>query len=172
MATGAPGATGVPGEELVITRVFDAPRELVFAAWTDPRHVAQWWGPQGWTTPVCEIDLRPGGVWRYGIRSAEGQESWSEAVYREIDPPQRLVYADTFTDAQWHPLEGMPRMLVTVTFEALGGPQGHGGPQGRTRLTIRTRPATPAELRALLDMGIVQGLNEALDRLAAHLAPS
>ncbi|HEX2517357.1 MAG TPA: SRPBCC domain-containing protein [Chloroflexota bacterium] len=162
----------MPGEELVITRVFDAPRELVFAAWTDPRHVAQWWGPQGWTTPVCEIDLRPGGVWRYGMRSAEGQESWSEAVYREIDPPQRLVYADTFTDAQGRPLEGMPRMLVTVTFEALGGPQGHGAPQGRTRLTIRTRPATPAELRALLDMGIVQGLNEALDRLAAHLAPS
>ena len=80
MVTGAPGATGVPGEELVITRVFDAPRELVFAAWTDPRHVAQWWGPLGWTTPVCEIDLRPGGVWRYGIRSAEGQESWNRLL--------------------------------------------------------------------------------------------
>jgi uncharacterized protein YndB with AHSA1/START domain len=156
-----------PGEdELVVTRDFDAPRDLVFAAWTDPRHVAQWWGPQGWTTPLCEIDLRPGGVWRYGMRSAAGQESWSEAVYREIDPPRRLVYTDTFTDAAGHPVEGMPRMLVTVTFEALGEHE------GQTRLTIRTRVASPAERQALLDMGIVEGMGETLDRLAAHLARS
>lgn len=78
--------------ELVITRTFDAPRALVWAAFTDPRHVPHWHtGPDGFTMPVCEIDLRPGGGWRYGWRNAHGKEFFASGTYRHVEPPERLV---------------------------------------------------------------------------------
>ncbi|MGH2436869.1 MAG: SRPBCC domain-containing protein, partial [bacterium] len=77
--------------ELVITRDFDAPRELVWKAWTEPEHFKSWMGPKGFTTPVCKIDLRVGGEYLYSMRSPEGQDFWSKGVFREIAPPERLV---------------------------------------------------------------------------------
>jgi len=78
--------------DIVMTRQFNAPRELVFAAWTDPRHVPQWLlGPAGWTMPVCEIDLRPGGRWHWVWRKADGCEMEMSGTYREVKPPERLV---------------------------------------------------------------------------------
>ena len=78
--------------ELVITRTFDAPRSLVWAAFTDPKHLPNWHtGPKGTTMPLCEIDLRPGGSWRYLWRSAQGHENEAAGIYREVDPPRRLV---------------------------------------------------------------------------------
>lgn len=78
--------------ELVITRTFDAPRELVWAAFTDPRHLPNWHtGPEGFTMPVCEIDLRPGGSWRYGWRNAQGREFGATGTYREVTPQERIV---------------------------------------------------------------------------------
>jgi len=80
--------------ELVITRTFDAPRSLVWAAFTDPKHVPNWFiGPEGFTMPVCEIDLRPGGSWRYVWRNQHGKEFSATGAYREVDPPKRIVYA-------------------------------------------------------------------------------
>jgi uncharacterized protein YndB with AHSA1/START domain len=80
--------------ELVITRTFDAPRPLVWAAFTDPKHVPKWHtGPDGFTMPVCEIDLRPGGSWRYVWKNAHGREFGATGTYREVDPPKRIVYA-------------------------------------------------------------------------------
>jgi uncharacterized protein YndB with AHSA1/START domain len=82
--------------ELLITRTFDAPRVLVWAAFTDPKHVPNWHtGPEGMTMPVCEIDLRPGGAWRYVWRNALGREFEATGIYREVDPPKRFVYATT-----------------------------------------------------------------------------
>ena len=78
--------------ELSITRVFDAPRELVFQAWSDPKHVMSWWGPRGFTMMSWTMDFRPGGAWRGCIRSPEGLDYWSQGVYREIVPPERLVF--------------------------------------------------------------------------------
>ena len=79
--------------ELVITRTFDAPRSLVWAAFTDPKHVPNWHtGPVGFTMPVCEIDLRPGGSWRYVWRNPQGKEFNATGTYREVDPPKRIVY--------------------------------------------------------------------------------
>ncbi len=122
-------------QELVITRIFDAPRELVWKAWTDPERVKRWWGPKGFTTPVSEIDFRVGGAYLYCMRSPEGQDYWSTGVYREIVEPEQIVYTDSFSDAEGNlvpasyygmsgdwPLE----LLVTVTFEE------H---EGKTKLT-------------------------------------
>ena len=113
-------------EALVITRIFDAPREAVWKAWTDPGRIMRWWGPQGFTSPACKIDLRVGGKYLNCMRSPEGRDYWSTGVYREIVPMERIVCTDSFADekgnvvpaahygmqGEW-PLE----LLVTVTFE-------------------------------------------------------
>ena len=86
--------------ELVVTRVFAAPRGLVFAAWTEPEHLKRWWGPKSFTMPYCEIDLRPGGVFLRCMRSPEGRDFWVTGVFREVVVPEKLVFTDSFADAQ------------------------------------------------------------------------
>ncbi len=153
-------------EELVITRVFDAPRDLVFKAWTDPVQLMRWWGPKHFTTPVVTVDLRVGGVFHYCMRSPEGQDFWGIGVYREIVPPERIVYTDSFADAHGKPVPpshyGMgadhpAETLVTVTFVE------H---EGKTELTLRHTIPEPSEVRA----GAQQGWTEMLERLADDLA--
>jgi uncharacterized protein YndB with AHSA1/START domain len=117
---------GAPADrELVISRVFDAPRRLVFSAWTDPEQLARWWGPRGFTTISSEADVRPGGAWRRCIRSPEGSEHCGLGIYREIAAPERLVFTYAWEDAAGNPGH---ETLVTVTFDDLGG---------KTRLTLR-----------------------------------
>lgn len=102
--------------ELVITRVFDAPRELVFKMWTDPTHVVRWWGPRGCTTTIREMDVRPGGVWRYVMRTPDGTDWDNRLVYTEVVAPERLVYDhDADRDDDPH------RMHVTTTFHERSG---------------------------------------------------
>lgn len=115
----------VEERELVITRIFDAPRDEVFRAWTELDRVARWWGPQGFVTTYCDMDIRPGGTFRVCMRSPEGAEHWKRGVYREVVAPERLVF--TFA---WEDAEGKPghQTLVTVTFVERGG---------RTELTLR-----------------------------------
>ena len=113
-------------EDLVITRVFDARREAVWKAWTDPKQLMRWWGPKGFTSPACKMDLRVGGKYLFCMRTPEGQDLWSTGVYREIVPMERIVCTDSFADEEGNvvpashygiqgefPLE----LLVTVTFE-------------------------------------------------------
>ncbi len=159
-------ATKAGEREIVATRVFDAPRELVFKLWTEPKHVAQWWGPKGFTTPFCKVDLRPDGVFHYCMRSPEGREVWGKGVYREIVKPERIVYTDTFADAEGNPVEpahygmspGHPReTLVTVTFTEL---------EGKTKVTLQHAIPESFPERS----GIQQGWTEMLDRLAEELA--
>jgi len=83
--------------EIVMTRVFDAPRRLVFEAWTNPKHLPHWMlGPEGWTMPVCEIDLRPGGAWHFVWRRSDGTEMEMRGDYREVEPPERLVHTESW----------------------------------------------------------------------------
>ena len=151
-------------QELVITRVFDAPRELVWKAWTEPDRLMQWWGPKGFTAPVCEIDLRVGGKYLNCMRSPEGKDYWSTGVYREILAPQRIVCTDSFADEHGNvvpathygmrpdfPLE----MLVTVTFEEQ---------EGKTTMTLR-HVGLPSEMSELAGAG----WNESFDKLAESL---
>jgi uncharacterized protein YndB with AHSA1/START domain len=99
--------------ELVVSRLIDAPRALVFQAWTRPEHIARWWGPQGYTTIFCDMDIRIGGRYRFGMRSPEGTEHWKIGVFRELVEPDRVVF--TFA---WEAPDGTPRheLLTTVTF--------------------------------------------------------
>jgi uncharacterized protein YndB with AHSA1/START domain len=110
--------------ELTVSRVIDAPRPLVFKAWTDPEQIARWWGPKGFTTIDYEMDVRPGGGYRLHMRSPEGTDHRKRGVYREIREPERIVF--TFA---WEEPDGRlgHELLVTVTFEALGE---------KTRLTL------------------------------------
>ena len=103
--------------ELVITRVIDAPRRLVFKAWMQPEHVARWWGPQGFTTIHCEMDIRVGGTYRCGMRSPQGIEHWKRGVYREIVEPERIVFTFAWENADGNPSH---ELLTTVTFAEQG----------------------------------------------------
>jgi uncharacterized protein YndB with AHSA1/START domain len=109
---------------LVLTRVFDAPRNVVFSAWTEPERAAHWWGPQGFAILSCRMDVRTGGSWRVQMRSQEGTRHVKSGVYREIVPPERLVFTWAWDDEQ-----GLPghETLVTILLEAEGR---------RTRLTL------------------------------------
>jgi uncharacterized protein YndB with AHSA1/START domain/predicted enzyme related to lactoylglutathione lyase len=153
--------------EIVITRVLDAPRSLVFKAWTEPERVMRWWGPNGFTTPVCRIDLRPGGIFHSCMRSPDGQDYWSRGVYREVVEPALIVSTDTFADAEGNIVEptqyGMsaswPReALITVTFVEQ---------DGKTAFTLRHAVGSASESEAGMCR---QGWSESLDRLAAYLA--
>ncbi len=152
--------------ELVITRVFDAPRELVWKAWTEPEYFKRWWGPKGFTAPVCTIDLRVGGKYLACMRSSDGQDYWSTGVSKEIVPPERIVCTDSFADEDGHvvpathygmspdfPLE----MLVTLTFEEI---------QGKTRLTLKHGGMPFGEDRD----NARSGWNESFDKLAEALS--
>ena len=163
-ASNAP--TSSTQQELVIERVFDAPRELVWRAWTEPEQVMRWWGPNGFTCTHCEIDLRMGGKFLNCMRSSEGQDIWSTGVYREIVPLERIVCTDSFADEKGEVVPathyGMPddislEMLVTVIFEDVGG---------KTRMTLRHEGLPAGEMSD----GANTGWNESFDKLAEVLA--
>jgi uncharacterized protein YndB with AHSA1/START domain len=157
-STDPPAAPGTEPRELVLTRLIDAPRDLVFRAWTDPRHLAQWWGPHGFTNPVCEVDLRPGGALRIEMRGPDGAVYPLRGVFREVVAPERLVFTNDALDAAGQPLiEG----ITTVTFAEQ---------DGKTLLTVRDHilKAAPGAADALA--GMDEGWNQSLDRLVALLA--
>ncbi len=141
--------------EIVSERVFDAPRDRVFAAYTDPERIPEWWGPRGTTTIVDEMDVRPEGAWRFVHRNPDGSESGFRGTYREVTPPERIV--QTF---EW---EGMPGhvLVETATFEDLGG---------RTKVTAISLFHTSEERDGMLASGMESGLTETHDRLAELLA--
>jgi uncharacterized protein YndB with AHSA1/START domain len=95
---------GASERELVITRTFDAQRELVWRAWTEPEYLMRWWGPKNFTSPVCQVDFRVGGVYLFCMRSPEGQDFWSTGVYREIVEPELIAYTHSFVDEKGNPV--------------------------------------------------------------------
>ncbi len=145
--------------ELVITRLFDAPRALVFRAWTDPQYLARWWGPQYFTNPVCEVDLRPGGTIRIDMTDPTGMVYPMRGVFREIVPPERLV----FTSSAFEDADGIPQLeaLNTVTFVEVGD---------KTELTLHAvvLRAGPMTLGALA--GMEAGWTQSLEKLTNLLA--
>lgn len=152
--------------ELVITRIFDAPRDLIWKAWTDPEHFKRWWGPKNFTSPVSRIDLREGGKFLGCMRSPEGTEYWSTGVYREIVPLERLVVTDSFSDEKGNVVPashyGMPgdwplELLVTVTFEEIGD---------KTKMILR-HVGIPS---GKMSDDTQAGWNESFDKLAESLA--
>jgi uncharacterized protein YndB with AHSA1/START domain len=156
----------------VISRQFDAPRERLWRAFTEPERMRQWWGPKGVTILAATLNLRPGGAYHYGMRTPDGRVMWGKFVYRDIAAPERLVWVNSFSDEAGgitrHPLSPTwpLEMLTTVTFE--------NEPGGKTKLTIRWSPINPtAEEQKTFDAGhdsMRQGWGGTLDQLGAYLA--
>jgi uncharacterized protein YndB with AHSA1/START domain len=160
------------GSDFVISRVFDAPRELVWKCFTDPEHMQHWWGPKGVTVLKSKMDLRPGGTYLYGMKSPDGSVMWGRMVYREIAPPEKLVFINSFSDEQGgltrHPMAPTwpLEMLSVFTFEEQ--------PDGKTKFTVRWSPhnATEEE-RKTFDAGhasMTQGWGGTLEKLGVYLA--
>jgi uncharacterized protein YndB with AHSA1/START domain len=141
--------------EIAMTRVFAAPRSLVFEAFTNPEHLRQWMlGSSGWTMPICEVDLRPGGSWHYGWRKSDGTEIEMRGHYREITPPERLVTTESW-GADW------PETLNTVTFTE---------EDGKTTVTQTLLYPSQEARDAALQTGMKDGASHSFDRLEEHLA--
>ncbi len=147
-------------QEFVVERQFSAPRTLLFQVFTQPEHLKRWWAPQPYTMPICTIDLRPGGIWHYSMRSPEGQDHWARSVYRAIVPPEKLVYTSTFADEHANPIEGIPEHLTTVIFTE---------EVGKTQVSARVQFASAAALSVAVEMGMVQGMNMTWDYLVGYV---
>ncbi|EPG72559.1 hypothetical protein LEP1GSC058_0900 [Leptospira fainei serovar Hurstbridge str. BUT 6] len=160
--------------ELVLTRIFDAPRELVFRVWTDPKHVVNWWGPNHFTNPVCEMDFRPGGKYRIIMRSPEGVDYPVAGSYLEIVENERIVSTVFVVE---HPKEWIEEMrnsigqdeeansldsVVTVTFED--------HEKKKTKLTIRSRFESDTVRDGFKKMGMVEGWTQSLERFEDQLS--
>ena len=154
-----------PIHDVVITRMFDAPRSLVWRAWTEPEHVMRWWGPKDFISPTCTIDLRVGGSYLFCMQAPDGQKYWSTGVYREIVPLERIVCTDCFSDQHGNVVSaaeyGMDpdiplELLLTLEFAELGS---------QTRLTISYANLPPGEMAEMTK----HGMEQSLDKLAYNL---
>jgi len=154
--------------ELIITRVFDAPREKVWKAWTIPEEVRKWWGPKNFTAPISKIDLRVGGRYLSCMRGPDGKDYWSTGVYRELVPMERIVVTDSFADEKGNVVpashygmtEDFPlELLVTVTFEQLGN---------KTKMVLRHEGIPSGMMREMTETG----WGESFDKLAESIAAS
>ena len=170
-ATKRAPATNAADQQFMISRVFDAPRELVWKALTEPERMKHWWGPKGFTVIASKMDLRPGGIYHYGLRAPDGSTMWGKFVYREIVRPERFVVVSCFSDEAGnitrHPMSPTwPReMLSTFVFAEQ---------DGRTTLTIKWSPLNADETEratfANAHPSMQQGWTGTLDQLAAYLA--
>jgi uncharacterized protein YndB with AHSA1/START domain len=154
-------------ERMVITRVFDAPRELVWKAWTDPKYVMQWWGPKGFTSPVCKIDFRVGGKFLYCMRTPDGQVGWNAGEYHEIVLHEKIVSSMYFSDSEGNKVEaaeyGIEHEAIddaydVTLFEDLGN--------GQTKLTFIGND----NMQNAIESGQLEGWVETLDKVAAVVA--
>lgn len=143
--------------DMTLVRTFDAPRELVFRLWTDPKYVALWWGIEGATNPLCQMDVRPGGIWRIDMRTAGGTVYPTYFEYVEIVENERLVFADAKSGSSPARKGGPPGVAIhTVAFEDDGA---------GTRVTLATRFASPAERDRVLRTGMKEGIGQSFDRI-------
>jgi len=150
---------------LLITRTFDAPRYLVFKAWTEPEHLMKWWGPKDFTCPVCKINLHPGGTYLYCMHSPDGKNYWGTGTYIEITEPERFTCTDNFADEYGNIVSpksyGMSddwpsEALITVDFSEKAG---------KTNIVLKHSPIKPGKERDMCR----QGWSESLDKLADYL---
>ena len=160
-------STGNETERMVVTRVFDAPRELVWKAWTDPQYVKQWWGPKGFTAIVCKMDFRVGGKFLYCTRMPDGQDFWNGGEYHEIVPLEKIVSTMYFSDAEGNQIdaaqlgiehEAIEGAVDVTLFEDLGN--------GQTKLTFIGNET----MKNAIETGQFEGMKEVLDKFTAVVA--
>ena len=163
------------GNALIITRIFDAPVEKVWKAWTTPSLIKKWWGPKGFTAPSVKIDLRVGGIYTYAMKGPKGSEwdrvMYSSGIFKEIIPMKNIVVTDYFSDSEGNKIEPSQEgqdanfpteMNAVITFEDLEG--------GKTKLTITyPKPENEEQFRAMIKSGMQEGWQSSLDKLADAL---
>ncbi|PZE19010.1 SRPBCC domain-containing protein [Paenibacillus xerothermodurans] len=156
----------VEGRELTLERIFNAPRNLVFRAYSDVEQMKRWYAPPGWTLTVSSFSFRPGGVWHFCMKCLDenqpffGHESWGKVVFREIVEPERIVYSDAFSDAEGNVPEGMAEALITLTFlEHVG----------KTKLIHHAQYPSEEALKSVIEMGMLQGMTATWDSLEKFL---
>ncbi len=154
-------------ERMVVSRIFDAPRELVWKAWTDPEYVKQWWGPKGFTSPVCKIDFRVGGKFLHCMRTPDGQDFWNGGEYIEIVPYEKIVFSMYFSDPEGNKVEpehyGIEHEAIEgendmVLFEDVG--------KGQTKLTYIGNET----MKNAMESGQLEGMQQILDKVAGVIA--
>jgi uncharacterized protein YndB with AHSA1/START domain len=149
-------------KEIIFTRTFNAPRELVFETYSTCEHLMNWWGPRTWPLNYCKIDFRPGGTWHYCMKGPnEGDESWGLAKYREITGPEKIIYNDYFSDKDANINPDMPGLDIIITFTAEGK---------KTVTKTVIKAGSKEEVDKLTEMGMIEGFTETWDRLDEHLA--
>lgn len=147
--------------ELIIERVFDAPRELVFETYTKCEHLNKWWGPREWPLSYCKMDFRVGGTWHYCMSGPnEGDQAWGKIFYKEIKQPARIVYEDYFSDKDGNINRDLPGTYTVNEFKEEGS---------KTKLVSRVTFSKAEDLKTVLEMGMIEGMTETLDRLDEHL---
>ena len=140
--------------EFAMTRVFDAPRRLVWEAWTNPQHIPHWLlGPPGWTMPVCEVDLRPGGAWHFVWRKSDGSEMGMQGTYKEVSPPERFVSTESW-GGDW------PETINTLVLTER---------DGKTAATLTVKYPSKEAREAAMQTGMTDGVTVSFDRLADYL---
>jgi uncharacterized protein YndB with AHSA1/START domain len=151
--------TDTSDREIIITRVFDAPRELVWEAWTNPQHVSKWWGPEGFTTTIEEMNVKPGGTWKHVMRGPDGTEYPNKSIFIEVVKPERIVYNHGGEKKGGAAVQ----FVATWTFERVE--------ESKTRLTLHfVFPSAEARDTVVREFGAVEGGKQTLERLAGHLA--
>jgi len=156
MDTRAVASTNTADREIVAVRIFDAPRDLVWRAWTDPQQIVQWWGPNGFTTTTYAMEVKPGGVWRFVMLGPDGVDYQNKVTFMEVVPPERLV----FKHGGGEDVE-LVNHETTVTFETQGD---------KTKLTMRMLFASAEARRFTVEKyGAVEGLNQTLGRLGEYV---
>jgi len=163
-------------EELVITRVFSAPREMVWKAWTEAEQLEKWWGPKGCRLSVVRLDLRPGGIFHYAMEFQPGHPIYGRFIYREIASPERLSFVSSFSDKEGGVTRApFPQIRDTFPLEILNTVT-LAEANGQTRLTLRGGPVGPTEAEAKTYLGMFdsmrQGFGGTFEKLDAHLATS
>ncbi|MGG1314149.1 MULTISPECIES: SRPBCC domain-containing protein [Cohnella] len=154
------------GRELTLERIFNAPRALVFRAYSDIEQLKRWYAPPGWSITVKSFSFRPSGVWHFSLKCLDenqpffGQESWQKVVFRDIIEPERIVYSDAFSDAEGNVPEGMGEALVTLTFLEQAG---------KTKLIHHAQYPSEEALKLVIEMGMLHGMAAIWDSLETFL---
>lgn len=145
--------------DLTFTQIHDAPKELVFLAFSKAEHLKEWWGPPGCKVVECDVDFRTGGLWNYTIQTDAGEHHRARAIYKDIVPNEKIEFIDYFVAENGKIIENLPSKHVTIRFDGVGN---------QTELTVHVQLKTAAEREQLMNMGFLKGFSASLTQLAAY----
>lgn len=147
--------------KIILSRIFDAPKDLVYSMFSNPEHLAKWWGPETWPATIVAFDFKPGGVWHYYMQGPEGEKSWGKATFQEIDEPNHISFTDVFSNENGDADESAPQGKVTIDFEDV---------DGKTLITSVGEYESAEQVEELVKMGMIEGVTDTWNQLDKLLA--